>query len=84
MNVSATYLKNNTGEILDFVRYKNIPAIIEKHGVPIAQIVPINTKSSTISTRAKRLAKLESLYGIMPDFPDVVALRASRKTWPTI
>lgn len=74
--ISATELKNKLSEVLNSVYYNETVTVVEKHGKPIAEIVPIK-KSKLSSTDIKKA--LDATFGILPDFPDVTKFRRSRK-----
>jgi len=40
--ISSTDLKNKTAEILNLVSFGGVEAIIERHGRPLAKILPFN------------------------------------------
>ena len=73
--ISATELKKRVSEVLNTVRYEKREAVVERHGKPIARIVPVlkADKKKDVS------ALLKKYYGIMPDFPDVTTMRHFRK-----
>ncbi|OGD86634.1 hypothetical protein A2164_02370 [Candidatus Curtissbacteria bacterium RBG_13_35_7] len=72
--VSATELKNKVADILNHVVYTKSETIIEKHGKPVAKIVPIGEKSE------KDIALvIDRYFGVLPDFPDVTKFRRSRR-----
>ncbi len=76
--ISATELKNKVSEVLNNVYFTGNETVIEKHGKPIARIVPINDKVKKMSKKdIKRV--LDETFGILPDFPDVRKVRRSRR-----
>ncbi len=77
ISVTASELKNNVSEILNKVHFGKVTAIVEKHGKPIAKIMPVVEKKKT---RKKDIAALlDKYFGILPDFPNVTKDRRSRK-----
>lgn len=77
--VSATELKNRVSDILNEVIFTGSETIVERHGKPVAKIMPlfkVNTKSKA---EIKRV--LGETFGSDPDFPDVTKFRTfGRKT----
>ena len=69
IRVSATELANKTSEILNKVRYEDVTAIVERHGVEIARLTPPATREINWSKS----------FGAIPDFPEVHKDRYSRK-----
>lgn len=76
--ISATDLKNRVSEVLNTVYFNGTETIVEKHGKPIARIVPINDKAKKMSKKDIKRA-LDETFGILPDFPDVTKFRRSRR-----
>ncbi|MBI4036225.1 type II toxin-antitoxin system prevent-host-death family antitoxin [Candidatus Daviesbacteria bacterium] len=74
--ISATELKNKLSAVLNSVYYNETVTIIEKHGKPIAEIVPVK-KPKTGKMDIKKA--LDATFGILPDFPDVTKFRHSRR-----
>ncbi len=75
--ISATELKNKVSEVLNTVYFNGTETIVEKHGKPIARIIPINDKARKMSKKdIKRV--LDETFGSMPDFPDVTKYRRFR------
>lgn len=72
--VSATDLKNKIADVLNRVVYAGSETIIERHGKPIAKIVPIEKPSKEDIKKT-----LDRLFGSMPDFPDVKRSRYFRR-----
>lgn len=73
--ISATELKNKISEVLNSVYYNKSVTIIEKHGKPIAKIVPVEDASKKTDLKTA----LNRTFGSLPDFPDVTKFRRSRK-----
>lgn len=67
--ISATELKNKVSEVLNEVSFKGNITIIKRYGKPIAKIVPTTNLDEV----------LDKYFGVMPDFPDVIQFRRSRK-----
>jgi len=67
--VSATELKNKASEILNRVIFTNTEMIVERHGKPVAKIVPIT--GSKESRKIDLKAVLDETFGSLPDFPEV-------------
>lgn len=74
--ISATELKNRVSEVLNEVAFKGNIAVIERHGKPIAEIIPV--KKSRMNREDIKKA-LDATFGILPDFPDVTKFRRSRR-----
>lgn len=74
--ISATDLKNRSSEILNEVHFKRTEVTVERHGKPIAKLVPV---SDELARRARIEQALKETFGILPDFPDVTKYRRSRK-----
>lgn len=72
--VSSSSLKNNVSSILDNLRLKGGVAIVEKYGKPIATITPILAE-----TEINIDSVLTKTFGSLPNFPDVIKKRVSRK-----
>jgi prevent-host-death family protein len=68
--ISSTDLKNKTAEILNLVSFGGVEAIIERHGRPLAKILPFKEEE-------KRNLKenLKKYFGAIADFPQVVKNR---------
>lgn len=73
--ISATKLKSKISEVLNSVHYNKNIAIVERHGKPIAKIIPID---EGVKKNDLKLA-LDRTFGSIPDFPDVTKFRRSRK-----
>ncbi|OGK15890.1 hypothetical protein A2690_04520 [Candidatus Roizmanbacteria bacterium RIFCSPHIGHO2_01_FULL_39_12b] len=74
ISVSATDLKNNVSDILNTVYFEKTTAVIERHGKPIAFIIPAGKPDK------EKIAKaLKETFGLVPDFPNVVSKRYLRK-----
>ncbi|MBI2314793.1 type II toxin-antitoxin system Phd/YefM family antitoxin [Candidatus Daviesbacteria bacterium] len=76
ITISATELKNKLSEVLNSVYYSENVAVIEKHGKPIARIVPVEGSKKMMRKDIKRV--LDETFGILPDFPDVSSYRRFR------
>jgi len=72
--VSATDLKNKIADVLNRVVYTGSETIVERHGKPIARIVPVEKKSEENIARV-----IDRYFGSLPDFPDVTKFRRSRR-----
>lgn len=78
--ISATDLKNKMSDVINEVRFKGVVTIVEKHGKPVAKIVPINADDSESDFRESNIEKdLKRTFGSLPNFPDVTSFRRSRK-----
>lgn len=64
--------------------YRGETTVIERHGKPIAKIVPIEDVKERSSRFERRLKAINKYAGSIPDFPDVTKLRNSRKKWPVL
>ena len=53
--ISATELARNLGDVLAKVRYRHDSFVIERHGTPVARVVPIE-RAETEATLAEALA----------------------------
>ena len=74
--ISTTELKQRISEVINMVYFNRKTAIIKRHGKTVAKLVP--PEDSTY--RTKKVKKtLDDYFGILPDFPDVVKDRRSRK-----
>lgn len=74
--ISATELKQKISEVLNNVYYMNHTTIIERHGKPLAKIVPIDMCRHS---HKKIDALLKRSFGSIPDFPDVKKYRRGRR-----
>lgn len=74
--IDATELKNNVAEVLNSVYYEKKTAIVKRYGKTIAKIIPYKTEKKDKKNLSSLLNKY---YGALPDFPDVVSMRRSRK-----
>lgn len=72
--ISATKLKNKLAEVLNSAYYNKTVTIVEKHGKPIAEIIPIREYKRS-REEIKRV--LDETFGSLPDFPDVTKFRRS-------
>lgn len=60
--ISATQLKNNIADVLDEVRFKGTVTIVERHGKPVAKIVPIDVDRSDSARLKANLMKLAGAW----------------------
>lgn len=74
-NFSATELKRKTAEIINEVVFARREAIIERHGRPVARIIPV-IKLETVKSKT---AILKKYFGSIKDFPAVNKLRYFRR-----
>lgn len=80
--ISATELKNKISEVLNEIYFTGNETIVEKHGRPVAKIVPIR-KHKRSKEEIKRA--LDATFGSLPDFPDVTKFRRSgRRKFPAL
>ena len=85
--VSAMELRRRLGEIVDEVRLKSQPVVLERAGRPMVRIVPCDPEetSDSESTAARRLRAVMDLYGCgagRPRAADVGEwLDAERRAW---
>lgn len=76
--ISATDLKNKAADVLNNVIFTGSETVILRHGKPVAKIVPLGEHANMV--RAIDLKKaINATFGSLPDFPDVVKFRSSRK-----
>lgn len=75
--VSATELKNRVSDILNEVIFTGSETIIERHGRPVAKIIPLPRSNKRSMADIKKA--LDESFGSMPDFPDVTKFRRSRR-----
>jgi antitoxin (DNA-binding transcriptional repressor) of toxin-antitoxin stability system len=80
-NISMTELKKNISEVANTVHFNKTEAIILRHGKPILKLVPYEKHESQKHMSKKTAQLLDSYFGSIPDFPDVVKERRSRKTY---
>ncbi|MEK7521720.1 MAG: type II toxin-antitoxin system prevent-host-death family antitoxin [Patescibacteria group bacterium] len=76
--VSSTKLKRETARILNEVAFGNVEVVVERHGEPVARVVPVVTTKRR--TREEWEKILRKSFGSMPDFPEVHKLRHFSKT----
>lgn len=74
--ISATELKNKLSEVLNSVYYNEDVTIVEKHGKPVARIMPIDQSKKVSLNDIKKV--LDDTFGSIPDFPDVTKDRSFR------
>lgn len=72
---SSTELKNNTSEILNRVYYEKKTALVKKHGVVWAKIVPVTEGYQSADTHDL----IGKYFGSIKDFPLVKERRYFRK-----
>lgn len=68
--VTATELRKNAADILNRVYYEKKIALVERAGKVIVRMHPEALSVSPLSIKS---------FGAVPDFPDVIADRRSRK-----
>lgn len=71
--ISATELKNKLSDVLNLVYYNETVTIVEKHGKPVAKIVPVDRPNKMSKKDIKKV--LDETFGSIPDFPDVTKAR---------
>lgn len=75
-SISATELKRKISEVLTDVSYKSKITIVERYGKPIAKIIPYKEGVD----KKKDIGNiLNSYFGSIPDFPEVLKKRKFRK-----
>lgn len=65
--ISSTDLKNKTAEILNLVSFGGVEAIIERHGRPLAKILPFKEEEKKRNLKEN----LRKYFGAIADFPQV-------------
>ena len=75
--VSATDLKNKSGDILNEVIFTGSEVVVERHGKPVVKIIPLTRGNNR--RRIDLNKALDESFGSLPDFPDVTRFRRSRR-----
>lgn len=69
-HIPATHLARNLGEVLARIRYVGESFIVEKNGVPVARMVPIEPKKGIT---VGEFIRLWTARGPDPEFADALA-----------
>lgn len=74
LSIGTTDLKKNISDVINRVYYEKVTAIVVRHDKPVAKIIPIDVRETSLSLASK----LDQSFGSMPDFPSVSAHRYFR------
>ena len=76
--ISATELKNKAADVLNEVIFSGSEMVVERYGKPVVKIVPVKNVRKTKNDLKKAL---DSTFGAIPDFPDVVRERRTSRSF---
>lgn len=68
-HIPATRLARNLGDVLARIRYRGESFVVEKNGVPVARIVPIEPKKGIT---LGEFVRLWTARGPDPEFADIL------------